>query len=83
MALVVFLYGVFLLGAVAHTVARAAAEQEIQDSIMQLGSLETAYLLEIRALSLERARSLGFVLPAAVTTVYAHTDGALSLYGTP
>ena len=66
-----FLYGVFLLEAVAHTAARASADRQVQTLSVQLGDLESQYLASTEALTPERAQALGFVTPTSVTTVYA------------
>lgn len=77
-ALSLFLYGIFLLEAVAHTAARAEAKHESKQVISRLSVLESEYLEKTRQVTLERALMLGFVEPKQVTTVYA-TAAALSL----
>ena len=74
----VFLYGALLLGAVAHTAARTSAEKEVRSLSVVVSSLENQFLNETKSLSPERAAALGFVAPAAVSTVYAGT-GSLTL----
>ncbi len=77
-ALAVFLYGGLLLGAVAHTAGRTAAEKQVQHLSATISTLESAYLTETKALSAERAIALGFVMPTNMSTVYAGA-GALTL----
>ena len=74
----VFLYGALLLGAVAHTAARTAAEKQVRSLSVSVSALESEFLTETKSLSPERAAALGFVAPAAVVTVYAGT-GSLTL----
>lgn len=79
-ALSVFLYGVFLLQAVAHTAQRTGSERQITKLTSKLGELEVAYLSQTQALTPEQATTLGFVTPQAVDTVYANTQArSLSL----
>jgi hypothetical protein len=66
-----FLYGTFLLEAVAHTASLQSAEDRIQSINASLGNLEATYLAENQSLTSERATALGFVAPADVTTVFA------------
>lgn len=75
----VFLYGMLLLGAVAHAAGRTTAEREITRLSAEVNALETQYLAKTIALSPERAASMGFVAPAAVATVYAAPAGGLTL----
>lgn len=70
-AVSVFLYGVFLLEAVAHTASRARAANEIKSIKSHLSDLESQYLSATQSLTPERAQALGFVPPASVATVYA------------
>ena len=70
-ALSVFLYGVFLLEAVANTAKRANAEHGIMRLGTTVSSLEAQYLTRTREITLESAQALGFVAPKSVTTVYA------------
>jgi hypothetical protein len=67
-----FLYGVFLLEAVAHTAGRASAERQVRDLSAKLSDLETQYLASTQSLTPARAQSLGFVTPTVVTTVYTN-----------
>ncbi len=78
MALSLFLYGVFLLEAVAHTASRTEAERQIARYTSELSALETKYLTLTKDITLERAYEMGLEKPARVTTVYAGTD-ALSV----
>ncbi len=77
-ALAVFLYGGFLLGAVAHAAGRTAAEREVQRLSAEVSGLESTYLTETKGLSPERAAALGFVEPKNVATVYVQVQ-ALTL----
>ena len=76
-ALSVFLYGTFLLMAVAHTAARTTAQKQIATITGHLGDLEMNYLAATKTLTPEHAHELGFVAPAsvAVATVYASAGG--------
>lgn len=79
-AIAVFLYGVFLLLAVAHTAARTDAQAKIENVSAHLSDMEAQYLAAEKSLTPERAAELGFTAPVRVSTVYA--DGpahALSL----
>ena len=79
-ALCLFLYGFFLLEAVAHTASRTEASRQINDVSSKLSSLEETYLADTRAMTLERAQGLGLVAPTEVATVYVSDPaGALSL----
>jgi len=75
-ALSVFLYGVFLLQAVAHTAQRTGAERQITKLTSKLGELEVKYLSQTQALTPEQAAALGFVRPSSVDTVYATVPGS-------
>jgi hypothetical protein len=68
-ALSAFLYSAFLLEAVAQAASRTTAERQIRDISSTLGVLEGQYLMATESLTPERARALGFVAPAEVTTV--------------
>jgi hypothetical protein len=70
-AISAFLYGAFLLEAVAHTAARASAERQVRDLSAKLSDLESTYLTSTQSLTPQRAQALGYVTPAVVTTVYA------------
>ncbi|MES2006628.1 MAG: hypothetical protein V4436_00800 [Patescibacteria group bacterium] len=76
-ALLLFLYGFFLLEAVAHTASRSQAQHQIQSLTSKLSTLEESYLLSTRDMTLEKAHTLGFVTPKEVSTVYVtdHTQG--------
>lgn len=70
-ALSLFLYGFFLLEAVAHTASRTQAQRKIQTLTSQMSTLEETYLMATRHMTLDRAQELGFTAPATVATVYA------------
>lgn len=79
-AVSLFLYGAFLLTAVQHTAARAAAERSINSATARLSVLEERYLTQTQWLTRERAAALGFVAPARVTTVFSNAQNtALTL----
>ena len=78
-ALSVFMYGAFLLGAVAHAAGRTAAEQKIRTVSSAVSTLEGKFLTETKSLSLEKATAMGFVSPVAVATVYAGNNSPLTL----
>jgi hypothetical protein len=69
-ALCLFLYGFFLLEAVAHTASRTHAQGDIQSYTSKLSSLEETYLSATRDMTLDRAHELGFVSPSTMATVY-------------
>lgn len=73
-----FLYGFFLLEAVAHTAGRAQAERKIESLTSKLSVLEEEYLTSTKDITLDHARELGFVTPNEVSTVYA-TDRTRAL----
>ncbi len=81
-ALSVFLYGFFLLEAVAHTASRSSAEHQALLLQGKLGSLEAQYLAESRALTPAVATTLGFVAPVSVSSVYAPGASLLTLRDT-
>jgi len=70
-ALSVFLYGFFLLEAVAHAASRARSGHEMAALKLELSDLESRYLAVTQALTPARAKELGLVTPQHVTTVYA------------
>ncbi len=70
-ALALFLYGFFLLEAVAHTAGRTQAQRQIESYNSKLSVLESRYLTATRDITLERAHELGYVSPKAVATTYA------------
>ncbi|MSR70846.1 hypothetical protein EXS62_02295 [Candidatus Kaiserbacteria bacterium] len=78
-ALCLFLYGAFLLGAVAHAAGRTQAERQVRTTLAQVGTLENRYLALTKAISPERAATMGFVSPVAVSTVYADAHAGLTL----
>ena len=59
LAIAAFLYGAFLLGAVAHAAGRTAAEREVGRLGAEVSRLESTYLTETKELSLERAAAMG------------------------
>lgn len=65
----VFLYGIFLLMAVAHTAARSEAQRQINSISAHLGDMEMQYLSQQRTFTPERAQELGYVEPKSVSTV--------------
>ena len=73
-----FAYGFFLLEAVSHAASQAEARREVSKLSSHVGKLQSQYLSATKALTPERARSLGFVSPVHVAVVYADA-GALSL----
>lgn len=74
-----FLYAFFLLEAVSHAASQASARREIAELSSEVGKLQSQYLSATRALTPDLARSLGFVAPVDVATVYAAADSALTL----
>lgn len=81
-AILVLLYGIFLLKAVAHTASQTTAQRNIQHMQAQLNDLEAQYLSYSQGLTKEKAFQLGFVVPKEVTTVFATAAAqALSLRG--
>jgi hypothetical protein len=78
-ALSLFLYGFFLLEAVAHTASRTQAQHKVQLLTSEMSELEQTYLAATRTMTRERASDLGFVSPGAVATVYASAGRGLSL----
>ncbi len=75
----VFLYGFFLLEAVAHTASRSSAQHSVTVLQGKLGALESQYLAQSRALTPEIASTLGFVAPVRVDSVYAPTAKPVAL----
>jgi hypothetical protein len=74
-AVSVFLYGAFLLLAVAHTASRARAGAAIVELKGKLSSVENRYLAATQELTPTYAAQLGFVRPASVSVVYATEPG--------
>lgn len=70
-ALSLFLYGAFLLGAVSHTAKRADMGREVTKLTEVVSKLEVKYLTETKSLTPARAAALGFVEPSKVNTVFA------------
>jgi hypothetical protein len=77
-ALCLFLYGFFLLEAVAHTATRTQAQHKIEDYTSKLSSLEETYLSATKDMTLDRAQELGYVAPKQTATVYV-TDPSRGL----
>jgi cytochrome c-type biogenesis protein CcmH/NrfG len=75
-ALSAFLYGAFLLEAVAQAASRTTAERQIEALQSQLGTLEGQYLSATQTLTPERAVALGFVAPKIVSTVVVDSEAA-------
>ena len=73
-AVSVFLYGALLLMAVAHAADLRAIEEQLSGLESSQSQLQSEYMAKTKALTLERARELGFVEPIARTTV-AGGDG--------
>ena len=73
-AMSAFAYGFFLLEAVSHAASQAQARREVSKLSSQVGQLQSQYLSATKALTPERARSLGFVAPEHVAVVYADAD---------
>lgn len=73
-ALSLFLYGFFLLEAVAHTASRAGAERQIETLTSKVSALEQTYLAKTSSMTLEHAATLGFVPPAEVAIIYANAE---------
>jgi hypothetical protein len=80
-ALSAFLYSVFLLEAVAQAASRTSAERQIHDISSELGVLEGQYLAATQSLTPARARALGLVAPAQVSTVVVGEKSSLSFVG--
>jgi hypothetical protein len=80
-ALSIFLYGIFLLEAVAQAASKTTAERQIESLSSQLGVLEGKYLSATQSLTPGRAEALGYVAPATVSTVVLSAPSALSFGG--
>ncbi len=78
-ALSLFLYGIFLLEAVAHTASRTQAERQIAAHTSELSRLEAQYLASTKEVTRERAVEMGLTQPTRITTTYATPQSALSL----
>lgn len=77
-AVAAFLYGIFLLEAVGQAASRTSAERQIRELSSQLSILEGEYLAATKDLTPDRARALGYVLPAQVSTVVVNSSAPLS-----
>lgn len=75
-ALAAFLYGIFLLEAVGQAASRTNAERQIHDTSSRLSVLEGQYLAATKDLTPERAKMLGYVTPAQVSTVVVDGNAA-------
>ena len=71
-----FLYGTFLLETVAQAASRTSAERQIKEISSQLSILEGQYLAATQTLTPTRAKALGFVPPATVSTVIINDKAA-------
>ncbi len=79
-ACAVFLYGTFLLLAVAHTAARTHAQSSIEEKKARVSDLEAIYLAQTKQLTPQRAAELGFTAPVHISTVFASSPvNSLSL----
>lgn len=77
-AISIFLYGIFLLEAVAQAASKTTAERQIESLSSQLGVLEGKYLSATQALTPQRAEALGYVAPARISTVVVQGPASLS-----
>lgn len=80
-ALCLFIYGFFLLEAVAHTASRTEAQGKIESYTSKLSTLEETYLSATRNMTLDRAKELGFVSPHVSTVYVSDPAHALSMRG--
>ena len=77
-ALSAFLYGAFLLEAVAHAAHESTVRKEVAARTAQTALLEQEYLALTKSLTPERAVALGYTAPVRTTIVYVQTS-ALSV----
>lgn len=77
-AVSVFLYGTFLLMAVAHAAHMTDAQQQIKDLTGTLSSAESQYLAATNAISLATATGMGLVHPEHVAMVSSTQAPGLS-----
>jgi hypothetical protein len=70
-----FTYGFFLLEAVSHAASQASARREVAGLSSQVAQLQAQYLSATKSITPTLARSLGFVTPGDVATVYAEAGG--------
>lgn len=75
----VFLYGAFLLMAVAHAAHMSDARHEIKALTGKLSSAESQYLAATNAISYVTATNMGLVKPASVAMVNAAKVAGLTL----
>ena len=66
-----FLYGFFLLEAVAHAARRASAERSVAEAVTRIALLQSEYLALTKGLTPESARWLGLVEPTSRSTVHS------------
>jgi hypothetical protein len=78
-AISVFLYGAFLLMAVAHATHMAGAERQIKTLTGQLSVAESQYLAMTDAISPATAIQLGLVKPATIAIVEVAKAQGLSI----
>lgn len=79
-ALSLFMYGFFLLEAVAHAASLTDVTRSIRTHTLEVSKLEELYLEATKGITLDRAQSLGFVAPEAISTVFANaTTRSLSV----
>lgn len=78
-AVSVFLYGTFLLMAVAHAASIASTIRQVRTVTTEVSKLESTYLTLTKSLTIGDATSLGYIKPAAIAVIYATTPGGLTL----
>ena len=78
-AVSVFLYGTFLLMAVAHAAHMSSAEQQIRQLTGTLSTAESKYLSATNAISLATAVGMGLVKPVSVSIVTTAQAQGLTL----
>ncbi|HEY6021061.1 MAG TPA: hypothetical protein VIY48_14485 [Candidatus Paceibacterota bacterium] len=77
-AVSVFLYGTFLLMAVAHATHMTSAQEQIKDLTGKLSEAESQYLSATNAISLATATNMGLVKPASIAIVTTAQTAALT-----
>jgi len=77
-AVAVFLYGTFLLMAVAHAASIAGAARQVRTLTTEVSKLEATYLTLTKSLTITDATAMGFEKPHQIVVVYAQ-QGALTL----
>jgi len=78
-AVSVFLYGTFLLMAVAHAAAIAKTNKNIRTVTTEVSKLENSYLTLTKSLTLGDAIAMGFLKPSSIAVMYAQTPASLTL----